>query len=67
MTEPQVVRRPARFARQIPAHLYKRPFAEDKDYIRATRLDKGVALALGIAVLIVIGLDSEWLIEWLSR
>lgn len=46
MTEPKVVRRNPRF--------------DDKDYIRTTRLDKWVALALGIAVLIVIGLDIAY-------
>lgn len=64
--EPQVVCRPVRFERQTPVHLRNIPFAEDRDYIRATRLDKWVALALGVAVLIVIGLDSAWLMGWLK-
>ncbi len=41
------------------------PFAEDKDYIRADKWDKWVAVALGIAVLIVVALDSAWLMGWL--
>lgn len=53
MTEPKVVRRNPRF--------------NDKDYIRATRLDRWAALTIGIAVLIIIGLDSAWLMGWLSK
>jgi hypothetical protein len=41
------------------------PFVEDRDYIRADRWDKWVAVALGIAVLIVIVLDGAWLMGWL--
>lgn len=65
MTEPQVVRRPARFARQTPAHLRNIPFAEDRDYILADKLDKWAAVVIGIAVLIVVALDSAWLMGWL--
>lgn len=66
MTEPQVARRPARFARQPPAHLRNIPFAEDRDYIRADRWDKWAAVVIGIAVLIVVALDSAWLMGWLK-
>lgn len=52
MTEPKVVRRNPRF--------------NDKDYIRATRLDRWAALTIGIAVLIVVALDSAWLMGWLK-
>ncbi len=41
------------------------PFVEDKDYIKADKWDKWVAVALGIAVLIVVALDSAWLMGWL--
>ena len=41
------------------------PFVEDKDYIKADKWDKWVALALGVAVLIVVALDSAWLMGWL--
>lgn len=63
MTEPQVARRPARFARfarQTRAHLH------NKNYIRADRLDKWVTIIIGIAVLIVVALDSTWLMGWLK-
>jgi hypothetical protein len=41
------------------------PFAEDKDYIRADRWDNWAAVVIGIAVLIVVGLDGAWLLGWL--
>lgn len=66
MTEPQVVRRPARFARQTPAHLRNIPFAEDKDYIKADKWDKWVAPTIGIAVLIVVGLDAAYFMGWIK-
>ena len=76
MTEPKVVRRNPRFGGALPqsqwVQKYSRtdpnwyvPFADDKDYIRATRLDKWVALALGVAVLIVVGLDIAYVNGWL--
>ena len=60
MNEPQVVRHPARFARQTRAHLH------NKDYIRANRWDKCAAIVIGVAVLIVVALDSAWLMGWLK-
>lgn len=39
---------------------------EREEYIRATRLAKWVALALGIAVLVVVALDIAYLKGWLS-
>ena len=66
MTEPQVARRPARFARQTPAHLRNIHFAEDRDYIPANKWDKWAAVVIGLAVLIVVALDSAWLMGWLK-
>lgn len=66
MTEPRVVRRPARFTRQTSTHLYKSSFAEDRDYIRADRWDTWAAVVMGLAVLIVVALDSAWLMGWLK-
>lgn len=40
-------------------------FEEDVDIIHADKWDKWVAVALGIAVLIVVALDSAWLTGWL--
>lgn len=73
MTEPKVVRRPARFSGPLPQSEWDKiynlsdpnwhtTFVED---IPADKWDKWVALALGIAVLIVIALDSAWLMGWL--
>lgn len=72
--EPRVIRRPARFGGSLPPdqmiQKYHRtdpnwhvPFVE---YIPADKWDKWVALALGIAVLIVIALDAAWLMGWLK-
>ena len=61
MTEPQVVRRPARFERQTRAYLH------NKDYIRADRWDTWAAVVIGIAVLIVVGLDGAWLMGWVLK
>lgn len=57
--EPQVVRRPARFAQQTRAYLH------NKDYIPIDRRDKWAAVVIGLAVLIVVALDSAWLMGWL--
>ena len=76
--EPRVIRRPARFGGSLPTgqrvQKYRRadpnwyiPFVEDKDYIRADRWDRLAALTIGIAVLIVVGLDAAWLMGWLPR
>lgn len=51
--EPQVVRRNPRF--------------EEKDHICANRWDNLAALTIGIAILIVIGLDAAYLMGWLPR
>ena len=75
--EPKVVRRNPRFGSALsPDQMIQKyslsdpnwyvPFAEDKDYIRADKLDKWVAVVLGIAVLIVVALDSAWLMGWLK-
>ena len=77
MTEPKVVRRNPRFGSALPRdqmiQKYHRtdpnwyvPFVEDKDYIKADKWDKWVALALGVAVLIVVALDRAWLMGWLK-
>lgn len=76
MTEPQGTRRPARFGGSLPPdQMIKKhsrsdpnwyvPFVDDKDYIRADRWDKLAALTIGIAILIVIGLDAAYLMGWL--
>lgn len=76
MTEPQVTRRPARFGGSLPTgqmiQKYHRTdpnwhvlFVEDKDYIRADRWDTWSAITIGIAILIVIGLDAAYLMGWL--
>lgn len=76
MTEPKVVRRNPRFGSALPqsqwVQKYARtdpnghiPFVEESDYILADAKDKWAALGIGIAVLIVVALDSAWLIEWL--
>jgi len=57
---------PAKFLRQSPPEHRDIPFADDKDYIKADKWDKWVALALGVAVLIVVALDSAWLMGWLK-
>lgn len=73
MTEPKVVRRNPRFGSALSPdqtiQKYHRtdpngyvPFGE---YIPADKWDKWVARALGIAVLIVVALDSAWLMGWL--
>lgn len=78
MTEPKVVRRPARFSGPLPQSEWDKiynlsdpnwhvPFVEDKDYIRADRWDTWAAVVIGIAVLIIIGLDGAWLMGWLPR
>jgi hypothetical protein len=36
------------------------------EYISADSWDKWAAAALGIAVLIVVGLDGAWLMGWLK-
>ena len=77
MTEPKVVRRNPRFGSAMPPDkVIKKcsrsdpnwcvPFGEDKDYIRADKWDKWVAVVIGIAVLIVVALDSAWLMGWLK-
>ena len=74
MTEPKVVRRNPRFGSALPPdqmiQKYHRtdpnwhaPFGE---YIPADKWDKWVALALGVAVLIVVALDRAWLMGWLK-
>lgn len=73
MTEPKVVRRPARFSGPLPQSEWDKIYnlsdpnwhATFVEYIPADKWDKWVALALGIAVLIVIALDSAWLMGWL--
>lgn len=62
---PAAIHRPARFARQTRAYLHNIPFVEDKNYIRADRWDRWAAVVIGIAVLIVVALDSAWLMGWL--
>ena len=76
MTEPKVVRRNPRFGSALPPdqmiQKYSRPdpnwyvpFAEDKDYIPIDRRDKWAAVVIGLAILIVVALDSAWLMGWL--
>jgi len=57
---------PAKFLRESPREQRNIPFVEDKDYIRADRWDRWAALTIGIAVLIVVGLDGAWLMGWLK-
>lgn len=57
--EPKVVRRNPRFGSTLP---------QSQVVQKYSRYDhKWVALALGVAVLIVVGLDSAWLMGWLPR
>ncbi len=71
MTEPKVAPRSTLPPDQMIQKYHRNdpnwyvPFVEDRDYIRADRWDKWVAVALGIAVLIVIVLDGAWLMGWL--
>ena len=73
MTEPKVVRRNPRFGNTMPPDQVVQEcsradpnwHATFVEYIPADKWDKWVALALGIAVLIVIALDSAWLMGWL--
>ena len=76
--EPKVVRRSARFGGSMPPdqmiQKYHRndpnwyvPFAYDKNYIRADKWNKWAAVGIGRAVLIVVALDSAWLMGWLSK
>jgi hypothetical protein len=78
MNEPKVVRRNPRFGSALsPDQMIQKysrsdpnwhvSFVEDKDYIRSNKWDKRVALALGVAVLIVVGLDVAWLMGWLPK
>lgn len=64
--EPKVVRRNPRFDSALPSDQmnWNVPIVE---YISADSWDKWAAVALGIAVLIVIGLDGAWLMGWLPR
>ena len=65
MTEPKVVRRNPRFGSALPPDQmnWNVPIVE---YISVDKWDKWVAVALGIAVLIVVALDSAWLMGWLK-
>lgn len=74
--EPKVVRRNPRFGSALPPDqmIQKHhrtdpnwyvPFVEDKDYIKADKWDKWVAVSIGVVVLIVVALDSAWLMGWL--
>lgn len=63
--EPQVVRRNPRFGSFLPPNQmnWNVPIVE---YISVDSWNKWVAVALGIAVLIVVALDSAWLMGWLK-
>ena len=73
MTEPKVVRRNPRFGSTLPQdQMIQKYHSTDPnghvpfvEYIPADRWDKWVAVGLGVAVLIVVALDSAWIIEWL--
>ena len=60
MTEPKVVRRNPRFGSALPSD------QATVEHIPADNRDKWAAVALGIAVLIVVALDSGWLMGWLK-
>jgi hypothetical protein len=54
---------PAKFLRTSPPEQRGIPFADDKDYIRADRLDKLVGIVIMVAAVIVLAV-SFW--EWLQ-
>lgn len=57
MFDPQVVRRPARFARQsLPEHR-NIPFIGGHDVLQMDRKDKVVAVGIVFAVVVMLGLD----------
>lgn len=66
MTEPQVVRRPARFVRKTRAYLHNTPFTKSKDSFCVDKWKTRMVLAYVIAVLIALGLDTAWLLGWLK-
>lgn len=73
MTEPKVVRRNPRFGSALSQSEWDKIYnlsdpdwhAPIVEHIPTDNRDKWVAVALGIAVLIVIGLDSAWFMGWL--
>jgi hypothetical protein len=55
---------PAKFLREYPREHRNIPFVEDKDYIRADKFDKAVAIALAFGVgvwLFVTAYEFGWL------
>lgn len=54
---------PAKFLRQSPPEHRNIPFVEDKDYIRADKFDRLVAIALGFGVVVVL-VVTVW--EWMQ-
>jgi hypothetical protein len=55
---------PAKFLRESPREHRNIPFVEDKDYIRADKFDKAVAIALAFGVgvwLFVTAYEFGWL------
>lgn len=70
MTEPKVVRRNPRFSSALPPdQMTQKCHRTDPNWnvhiIEYLLADKWVAVILGIAVLIVVALDSAWLMGWL--
>lgn len=59
MNEPQVVRRNPRFNGALSSD------QTAVKYISLDNRDKWAAVVIGLAVLIIIGLDSAWLMGWL--
>lgn len=61
MTEPKVVRRNPRFNDALSSG------QTILKYIPLNNRDKWAAVGIGIVVLIVVALDSAWLLGWLPR
>ena len=61
MNEPQVVRRNPRFNGALSSD------QTSVKYIPTDKWDKWAAVVIGLAVLIVVALDSAWLMGWLSK
>lgn len=53
---------PAKFLRTSPPGASQHPFADERDYLKASAFDKAVAWALGFGVVVIIGVTIwEWL------
>ena len=65
MFDPNVVRRPVRFARQsLPEHRNV-PFVDSHGVLQMDRKDKVVAVGIVFAVVVMLGLDFAWFMGWL--